>query len=220
MKECVSFLISLLFSINHYLTYFLLTGQSFQSQRSLVSLPDSDHQKPILECHKNCKCSHDKCLNQVLSHGPLPCLTTFQTDNKGTGLTTAEPISRLTFVCEYLGEFITKEEAIHRLKKTTPSYLLTVNELYSTSNRQTFIDARHHGNIARFINHSCEPNLVSLVVHSGTDVPRVGLFAQKNIAVGDELTFSYASGSSSLSTTSCLCGASACNGYLPFDNVT
>jgi euchromatic histone-lysine N-methyltransferase len=53
------------------------------------------------------------------------------------------------------------------------------------------IDAREVGNVARFINHSCNPNLYVQPVCSGhTDTSRcaIALVADRHIAPWEELT--------------------------------
>ena len=53
------------------------------------------------------------------------------------------------------------------------------------------LDAKHEGNAARFINHSCDPNLyVQPVLSSHHDhtLPKVCMFASQNIAPLTELT--------------------------------
>src|SRR5689334_3995156 len=60
-----------------------------------------------------------------------------------------------------------------------------------------------------------EPVVVSM---KGNMLPRVALFAARDIAAGEELTFSYAvagSGSAGGSTRRCVCGTPACSGHLP-----
>ena len=60
------------------------------------------------------------------------------------------------------------------------------------------LDAKHEGNVARFINHSCDPNLYVQPVlshHHDISQTQVCLFAGHNIAPMTELT--YASSSSS-----------------------
>ncbi len=49
------------------------------------------------------------------------------------------------------------------------------------------IDAKEYGNLARFINHSCDPNLRSVNVHKNSKDPRIAVitfFATKNIKAG------------------------------------
>ncbi|MFQ6665903.1 hypothetical protein Gotur_032457 [Gossypium turneri] len=57
-----------------------------------------------------------------------------------------------------------------------------------------FIDASKYGNVSRFINHSCSPNLVNhQVLVDSMDCHRahIGLYASQDISVGEELTFDY-----------------------------
>ena len=55
-----------------------------------------------------------------------------------------------------------------------------------TVNRRAVIDASVGGNVARFINHSCQPNCYSQVV-DGT----IWIRAARNIRRGEELTYDY-----------------------------
>ena len=52
------------------------------------------------------------------------------------------------------------------------------------------IDARKYGNVARFINHLCEPNLVPVKVFVDSQdlrFPRICLFASRDINAQEEL---------------------------------
>lgn len=52
------------------------------------------------------------------------------------------------------------------------------------------IDARHYGNVSRFINHACEPNVHPVRVyvdHHDLRFPRIALFATRDIAAGEQL---------------------------------
>lgn len=53
-----------------------------------------------------------------------------------------------------------------------------------------WIDASKKANISRFINHSCAPNCVLQKWTVGDGV-RIGIFAIKDITVGQELCFDY-----------------------------
>jgi euchromatic histone-lysine N-methyltransferase len=56
---------------------------------------------------------------------------------------------------------------------------------------ETFcIDANRYANIARFINHSCLPNVVPVKVfadHQDLRFPHIALFASRDIPKGQEL---------------------------------
>jgi len=52
------------------------------------------------------------------------------------------------------------------------------------STQATHVDARLKGNIARFINHSCEPNLYPQVLRIGQTAPHLCLFALRDIEEG------------------------------------
>ncbi|KAK9838740.1 hypothetical protein WJX74_002391 [Apatococcus lobatus] len=107
------------------------------------------------------------------------------------------------------------------------------------------IDATRIGNVARFFNHSCDGgNLELFVVRAhGAFVPHIALFARREILPGEELTFSYGPPSAGQTTPDnqtgsactsksarvskmnlprmhknpqrCLCGTSACLGFMP-----
>lgn len=52
------------------------------------------------------------------------------------------------------------------------------------------IDARFYGNVSRFINHHCEPNLVPVRVfmsHQDLRFPRIAFFSARLIEAGEQL---------------------------------
>ncbi|RXG51199.1 Histone-lysine N-methyltransferase SUV39H2 [Armadillidium vulgare] len=60
------------------------------------------------------------------------------------------------------------------------------------------VDAVKYGNVSHFINHSCDPNLVVFNVWVNCldpDLPKLALFASRDIKKGEEITFDYNSGS-------------------------
>jgi SET domain-containing protein len=81
------------------------------------------------------------------------------------------------------------------------------------------VDATETGNVARYLNHSCGPNLAVVPVRVPGDGPRplLALFATRAIAAGEELTFDYGSHAASVSARPCLCGHARCRGRLPWD---
>lgn len=120
------------------------------------------------------------------------------------------------------------------------NYIIALREHAGTGSIiETFVDPAVVGNVGRFLNHSCLPNLFMLPVRVHSVVPRLALFAGRDISAREELTFDYSGGYSNrppvelLSTQSdaaiqasradglkrkaCHCGASNCAQFLPLD---
>ena len=68
-------------------------------------------------------------------------------NNKGKGLYALTVIEKGEDIVEYVGECVT----LQREKLTSYEYILHLQNSY-------YLDARKKGNLARFINHSCNPN--------------------------------------------------------------
>ncbi|KAL4636281.1 histone-lysine N-methyltransferase SETDB2-like isoform X1 [Arapaima gigas] len=80
-----------------------------------------------------------------------------------------------------------------------------------------YVDATEEGNVGRFLNHSCCPNLfVQNVFIDSHDrnFPTVAFFTSRMVKAGTELTWnhSYAAGSSPNREVSCHCGCESCQG--------
>lgn len=75
------------------------------------------------------------------------------------------------------------------------------------------IDPTTSGNIARFINHSCDPNCQT-IKWQVLDEVQVGIFAIKDIAENEELTFNYQFDFFKTLLNRCYCGSKNCKGFL------
>lgn len=94
----------------------------------------------------------------------------------GLGLFTKLPIKKKMKILEYVGEMITAEEANKRGGKY----------LFEISSRRT-VDGKGRENLARYINHSCDPNCE-------TEIDGSRIFAwslKKDIEPNEELTYDY-----------------------------
>jgi histone-lysine N-methyltransferase SUV39H len=151
---------------------------------------------PIYECNKCCKCGPD-CFNRVVQNGRTAKLCVFRTATGcGWGVKALQVIKKDSFVCEYVGEVIKNEEAERRGKiydAEGKTYLFDLD--YNDSEQNPFtVDAAVYGNISHFINHSCEPNLAVFAVWINClepNLPKLALFATRNIRDGEEITFDY-----------------------------
>lgn len=107
-------------------------------------------------------------------------------------------IKKGSFVADYVGEVISNEEAEERGKKydaegRTYLFDLDFNSDKDHENMYT-VDAMYFGNVAHFINHSCDPNLSIFNVWIDCldpELPRLCLFARRDIAKGEQITFDY-----------------------------
>lgn len=114
-----------------------------------------------------------------------------------------------------------KYDEMARIQRSSPALLVVKEHLpFGKTCMRINIDATRIGNVARFINHSCDGgNLDTVIVRSsGALLPRVCFFASTDIRENDELTFSYGEASLEPDSRPCFCGASSCAGILPSEH--
>ncbi|EOA15318.1 hypothetical protein CARUB_v100278231mg, partial [Capsella rubella] len=195
--------------------------------------------KPMIyECGEDCVCPND-CKNRLVQNGLKLHMEVFKTINRGWGLRSWDPIRAGTFICEFAGVRKTKEA----VKDEDHDYLFDSSRVYQKFRwnyepelvcesiwesvpevfnlpTQVLISAKEKGNVARFMNHSCSPNVFWQPIEYGGYV-HIGLFAKKHILPLTELTYDY--GVSSVEKVGedellyrgnkiCLCGSDKCRG--------
>lgn len=209
-------------------------GPTFDSDGVLINIdPRESKMRPVLECNSECGCD-DSCPNRVVQNGVKFKLKIFRTERKGFGVKTLEPIQRNSFVCEYVGEILTADEAKHRTRLMSASdanFIMTINEHLECRNEVTYVDPTYKGNVGRFVNHSCDPNLFLIPVRVDHSYPRVAMFALGDIDVDQELSYDYANDLSFASNSNaagvsptgnsysrCFCESVNCRKYLPTDS--
>jgi len=181
---------------------------------------DSLH-RTIKECNYRCLCDMGEggCKHQLVQLGCKGDLEVFWTgQHKGFGVRTSVDIKKNTYLFEYAGEYVNEEE----FKRRQQQYLdRQLRMQYQLCLGKIYIDATRYGNVGRFMNHSCEPNVKAFEVftdHHDTSFPRIGFFAARDIEAGEELTWSYGSvheESRKITDFPCHCGTSKCKGFLP-----
>jgi uncharacterized protein len=130
----------------------------------------------------------------------------------GWGVYATEPIPAGTRLLEYTGERISTQEADERYPEDPSvsyhTFLFTVDD-------ETVVDATPWGSLARWINHSCDPNCET-VVENG----RVYVDSMREIMPGEELTYDYNFRLEERHTPArkrryvCHCGADNCRGTM------
>lgn len=182
----------------------------------------------VYECNSNCGCNPAVCLNRLVQRGPRRGLSIEEYPGKGLGLKTDVWLPKGAFICEYAGEILTKREAGRRNESKagheSSNYLMCLNERSASEagdKTQTFIDPTVKGNIGRYLNHSCDPNCKTVSVRTESPIPRVGIFASRDIGAEEELCFHYGGQgqpgpqSGRKTPKQCLCAAKTCAKYLP-----
>jgi len=194
----------------------------------------------LYECNDSCTCSQN-CRNRVVQKGTQIRFEVFKTGDRGWGLRSWDPIRAGTFICEYAGEIIdinTVNGEDDYIFETPPSEQklrwnyapeLLGEPSLSDSNETPkqlpiIISAKRTGNVARFLNHSCSPNIFwqpVLYDHGDEGYPHIAFFAIKHIPPMTELTYDYGqsqgnirqgSNSGCRKSKSCFCWSRKCRG--------
>ncbi len=130
----------------------------------------------------------------------------------GKGVYAVRPIRAGETILEYKGEIITWRKALrrHPHDPSQPNHTF-----YFHLDDGHVIDAKYNGNTARWINHSCNPNL-----EARQEGRRVFLDALRDIAPGEELFYDYSLIIEGRKTAkvkkehACLCGSARCRGTM------
>merc|ERR1719361_170246 len=163
------------------------------------------------ECPPTCK-TEKSCQNQRFQRRSYPKLKVKRTSQRGWGLELGENVSSGTFIIEYVGELITMAEVHNRMEKSRKNKE-PPNYYYMTLDGNRMIDAGPKGNLARFMNHSCDPNCFTEKWTVNGDT-RIGLFAVDDISKGTELTFNYQLEVLGDVKQKCFCKARNCSGFI------
>ncbi|XP_066215875.1 histone-lysine N-methyltransferase EHMT2 isoform X3 [Saccopteryx leptura] len=163
----------------------------------------------IFECNQACSCWRN-CKNRVVQSGIKVRLQLYRTAKMGWGVRALQTIPQGTFICDrYVGELISDAEADVR---EDDSYLF---DLDNKDGEVYCIDARYYGNISRFINHLCDPNIIPVrvfMLHQDLRFPRIAFFSSRDIRTGEELGFDYGDRFWDIKSKyfTCQCGSEKC----------
>ncbi|GFY84421.1 SU(VAR)3-9 homolog 5 [Actinidia rufa] len=139
-------------------------------------------------------------------------------------------LARIELANMYAGELLRGKEADERMGND--EYLFDIGKENNDNSARDeasddddfTIDAATRGNVGRFINHSCSPNLYAqnvLYDHDDKRMPHIMLFAAKNIPPLREFTYDYnykldqvLDGNGNIKKKDCYCGSRECSGRM------
>jgi len=148
-----------------------------------------------------------------------PRITRRHSSIHGNGVFARCDIAAGVEIIEYRGRRVTHAQADRAYGGEADSghtFLFTLNERY-------LIDANVGGNLARWINHSCDPNCQAWIIENAAGDARrdrVVIEARRAMRAGEELTYDYGISLEERHTPrlkriwACRCGARACTGTL------
>ncbi|ESQ30564.1 hypothetical protein EUTSA_v10012393mg [Eutrema salsugineum] len=162
-------------------------------------------------CGDSCPCSND-CKNKMIGTSLKFSLEVFKTMDRGWGLRSLDPIRAGSFICEFAGDIIQQgdeetDDYIFDSSRVSKLFQWNyepelvgedaskkVSEVISRPAIPFLISAKKSGNVARFMNHSCSPNVMWQPIsreEKGVWCIHIGCFAIKHIPPLMELTYDY-----------------------------
>ncbi|KAI0988841.1 hypothetical protein GJ496_006696 [Pomphorhynchus laevis] len=186
----------------------------------------------IYECNVRCKCD-SRCRNRVVQNGIGVELQLFKTVDKGWGLRSIRDLPAGTYICTYTGHILTDKHTNDR--QYCDRYLADMDFIESLEelkgirgrkyrhllgDRKVYIlDGKISGNIGRYFNHSCSPNMfVQNVLINTYDMrfPLIAFFTNRLVKSGEELSWDYQYDVDSVPGREilCKCDSSQCRGRL------
>ncbi|KAI9254246.1 hypothetical protein BY458DRAFT_328323 [Sporodiniella umbellata] len=169
----------------------------------------------FMECVvQDCPCGR-LCRNRRFQLGQYARVDVIRTEKKGYGLRALTDLTNNSFIMEYIGEVITQNEFLHRTRiYDTEGFK---HYYFMTLKSDEVIDATKKGCLARFMNHSCNPNCVTQKWVIGKKM-RIGIFTSRSIKAGEELTFDYKFERYGAVAQRCFCGEKNCKGFIGATN--
>jgi SET domain-containing protein len=104
-------------------------------------------------------------------------------------------------VIEYTGERINRRETKRRSEASDLIYLFTLDSYWT-------LDGSVGGSGAQYINHSCDPNLVTRIIKG-----HIIYMSMRDIRPGEELTVDYRF-DKKVERVECKCGTTKCRGTI------
>lgn len=160
----------------------------------------------------NCNCGPG-CGNRAVSQREFAKCRPAREHGKGWGLIAINGVKKDDVVQEYVGEIIDEKTKEERLKAWAFDHPNDPNFYVMHLEPGWYIDAREVANMARFINHSCDPNCKLVPVNVAGHM-RVSIVCTDNVPPGGFLSYDYQFDTRDGEKFTCRCGAANCRGTM------
>lgn len=161
------------------------------------------------ECRSNCLAG-EFCGNKRIQKKQWKDFQVMDAGKKGRGLQILETVQKGDLITEYCGRAVNKKflpRLFQRYGNERKLYIMALD-------KDIYLDARSMGSLARYINHSCEPNCV-VERWKVRGIIRAVVVAKKDIPAGTELSFDYQwERKRGRAPTKCHCQTPSCRGTL------
>lgn len=205
-----------------------LEGRSYNGRGHFVHAPHTV--ESVFECSLANRSCTMACRNRLVQFGPTYRLEVFRCAkpphgdhnlakySKGWGVRSPDAVPEGAFLCEYIGEYISDDEAESRGIRYDDQKMSRLMDVLGDGKDSVrmCIDATRFSNLGRFLNHSCAPNVFKQRVFCdhNSRLPRIAFFATRDIAPFEELCYDYGYADVPGKTMPCLCGAKNCKKLL------
>lgn len=179
-----------------------------QDSNSIIKLPSKIRDLASTEVNEISRDDYNKIIRN------LKYIRFEKSDIHNWGVFTCRKIFKDEAIVEYIGEIISysvtqSREQYYEQHGNKGSYIFQLTQ-------DMFLDATKRGGIARYLNHSCDPNCDTQVVNVD-DLYHIIIFAKRDIEPFEELTYDYGLPfEKKENAVKCLCRSKNCRGYLNY----
>ena len=141
------------------------------------------------------------------------CIEVQKSSIHNSGVFARSDIPKRTKIVEYVGEKISKKESTRRANRLVREARKNPEELGAVYifelDDNWDIDGKVEWNMARLINHSCDPNCETEIEDG-----KIWIIALRDIKEGEELVYNYGYDVEFYAEHRCCCGSDRCVGYI------
>eukprot|EP01126_Amoeba_proteus_P009095 TRINITY_DN13450_c0_g4_i2.p1 TRINITY_DN13450_c0_g4~~TRINITY_DN13450_c0_g4_i2.p1 ORF type:complete len:341 (+),score=84.40 TRINITY_DN13450_c0_g4_i2:58-1023(+) len=130
---------------------------------------------------------------------------------QGWGVYAKQWIRKGEIIIEYVGELI--DTALADKRESYYNQHGIGCYMFRIPDEDSIVDATLKGNMARFINHSCDPNAKTDHIYYNNQT-KIVIYARRDIRPGEEISYDYLFAIDEGDKVPCTCGASKCKGFM------